>query len=470
MAEKKEKDEKSEIEKKLFVERKSAWEILDKKEIKDSFELAEEYKLFLNENKSEREIVAFAKKTVEKKGFVDISKATASSKKIFAINHDKNILILDLSEGKISNGLRILGSHIDSVRLDFKLSPVYESDGFAMINLHYYGGIKKYHWLNVPLAMHGVVFDKKGNKINISLGEKESEPVFVISDLLPHLEGKEFESEKATEIIKGEDMDAIGASMPIDDKKVKEKIKATFLKALNDKYNIIEEDFISAEVSLYPATKARDVGVDKAIIGAPAHDDRACSFVALKSLLDSKSRFPSAVLFVDKEEIGSTGNTAMSSIFLEETLTKIAKMKGEKVSGQEILFNSMAISADGTSGLDTKYMDKMDLTNVNKMGHGIAIEKATGSGGKYYGSDANAEYMSFIRQILGKANVPFQYGEMGKVDQGGGGTIAYLLAKYNMNIVDAGPPILAMHSPFELLSKIDLYCTYKAYKAFLELK
>ena len=465
----KEKDEKSKLEKELFSENKNAWELLVT-EKKAAFKLSEDYKEFLDANKTEREIVEWAEKVAKKNGFVSIDQAGAGAKKIYATNRAKNILLIDLGNSKLSSGMRIIGAHIDSLRLDLKMSPVYEADPFLMINLHYYGGIKKYQWLDVPLAMHGVVFNKKGEKINVIIGEDISEPVFIISDLLPHLEGAEGKEKLAKDIIKGEELDAIGATMPIEDKKVKEKIKATFLKAMNDKYKIIEDDFASAELSLYPAMKARDVGLDSALVGAPAHDDRACSFLAVKSILESNSTQAKMVFLVDKEEIGSTGNTSMESMFLENTIEKVAKLKKESATAKEILSASKAISADVTSAYDSKFADKMDATNMNKIGYGVAIEKSTGSGGKYYGSDANAEYMSWIRGMLNDAKIPWQFGELGKVDQGGGGTIAYILAKYNMEIVDMGAPVLAMHSPFELISKIDFLCTQKAYTAFFERK
>ena len=453
----------------LFLEQKSAWELLEN-QTKKAFELGEEYKDFLNNNKSEREIVTFVEKLVKKKGFVSIDKATKANKKIYAINHHKAIALIDLGKSNLSKGINILGSHIDSLRLDLKLNPFYESEPFAMIDLHYYGGIKKYHWLNVPLSMHGVIINKKGEKKEIVIGEDEKEPVFVISDLLPHLEGQDYANKKATDIITGEAMDALGASIPVDDKKTKEKIKANLLSILNKKYDVVEEDFVSADISLFPAFRARDVGIDAGMIGAPAHDDRSCSFLGVKAFLNSNSTKACAMLLVDKEEIGSVGNTAMSSMFFENLIDTIAKLNGEKVSAKEILQNSKAISADVTSGLDPKYADKMDPHNLNKLGYGVAMEKGTGHGGKYSGSEAHAEYMSQMRTMLDKAKIPWQYGEIGKVDQGGGGTIAYLLAKYNMDIIDAGPPVLAMHSPFEIVSKIDLLSTLLAYTAFFESK
>jgi aspartyl aminopeptidase len=464
-----EKDERTEIEKKLFEDKKSAYELLSANEKKEATTIAEDYKKFLGENKSERNVVTYFEELAKKKGFVELSKATKENKKIYAINHSKNILLADLGAGKIEEGLKIIGSHIDVLRLDLKASPIYESGPFAMINLHYYGGIKKYHWLNVPLSMSGVVFLKNGKKVEISVGEKEDEPVFVITDLLPHLEKSESgEPKSAKDIIKGEDMDALAGSIPIDDKKTKEKIKANFLNILNKKYGIVEGDFFAAEVSLYPALKPRDVGIDASMIGGAGQDDRICSYSAVKALFDGKIKSPSVVLLVDKEEIGSVGNTSMDSFFLENVIEEISTLKNTKVSAKKILSLSKAISGDVTGATDSKFIDKFDPMNCYVMGYGVAVEKCTGSGGKYYGSDANAEYIQHIVSILDNAKVPWQTGELGKVDQGGGGTIAYMLAKYNMNIVDMGPPILAMHSPFEISSKVDLYCTYRAYKAFFE--
>lgn len=454
----------------LFRKDKSAWEILNKNEIKQAFDLSEEYKDFLAKYRSERDIIEYVEKLVSKKGYKEISKASKNDKKIYAINHKKNIVLINIGKGKIEDGFRIVGTHVDALRLDLKLNPVYESEKFAMINLHYYGGMKKYQWLNLPMSLHGVIFDKNGKEIKVSIGNKDNEPVFVISDLLPHLEGEDWSQKKAREIIPGEAMDAIGASIPVEDEKTKEKVKATFLKAINDKYKITESDFVSADLSLYPALKPRDVGIDSGLIGGPAHDDRVCSFIAVKAILDSKNTLPTIAFLVDKEEIGSVGNTGMSSYFLENTIEKIINKTNAKISARLILEKSIAISGDVTSGLDPKYADKMDPHNQNKIGYGISVEKGTGHGGKYSGSEAHAEFMSWFRSLYDKNNVPWQYGEIGKVDQGGGGTIAYLLAKYNMNIVDAGPPVLAMHAPFELVSKADVFSTYKAYKTFYESK
>lgn len=456
--------------KELFRKDKSAWELLTKEEIKTAFLMSEEYKKFRNEVKTERDSVEYFEKLAKKEGYVELSKANKTTQKIYATNHKKNILLINLGKSKLEEGLRIIGTHIDVLRLDLKLNPIYETEPFAMINLHYYGGIKKFHWLNLPMSLHGIIFDKNGKGIKISIGDKDDEPVFVISDLLPHLEDRGEEMKKMNQIIAGEAMDAIGASIPVEDKNTKEKVKAQFLKAINEKYGITETDFVSADLGLYPSLKQRDVGIDKGLIGGPAHDDRICSYLAIEAIIKSKNNKPIAALLVDKEEIGSVGNTGMSSLFFENVIDKLISKRGEKISAKLVLEKSIAISGDVTSGFDPKYADKMDPYNMNKLGYGICLEKGTGHGGKYSGSEAHAEFISWFRQLFTKNNVPWQYGEIGKVDQGGGGTIAYLLAKYNMNIVDAGPAVLAMHAPFEIISKADLYSTYKAYKVFYESK
>lgn len=456
--------------KELFRKDKSAWELLTKEEIKTAFLMSEDYKKFRNEVKTERDSVEYFEKLAKKEGYVELSKANKTTQKIYATNHKKNILLINLGKSKLEEGLRIIGTHIDVLRLDLKLNPIYETEPFAMINLHYYGGIKKFHWLNLPMSLHGIIFDKNGKGIKISIGDKDDEPVFVISDLLPHLEDRGEEMKKMNQIIAGEAMDAIGASIPVEDKNTKEKVKAQFLKAINEKYGITETDFVSADLGLYPSLKQRDVGIDKGLIGGPAHDDRICSYLAIEAIIKSKNNKPIAALLVDKEEIGSVGNTGMSSLFFENVIDKLISKRGEKISAKLVLEKSIAISGDVTSGFDPKYADKMDPYNMNKLGYGICLEKGTGHGGKYSGSEAHAEFISWFRQLFTKNNVPWQYGEIGKVDQGGGGTIAYLLAKYNMNIVDAGPAVLAMHAPFEIISKADLYSTYKAYKVFYESK
>ncbi len=452
----------------LFLKQKNAWEQLDEKETKKVFEFGEEYKDFLNNNITERKIVEFVEKEAKKRGFVDIEKATKNSKKVYAKNFKKNIVLFDFGKGKMKDGFRLIGAHIDSLRLDLKIKPLYESEQFVMFNLHYYGGIKKYHWLNIPMTLQGVIINKEGKEIKVSIGANENEPVFTIPDLMPHLEGRE--EKKVSDIIKGEDLDAIAGSIPVKDKKTKEKIKANILSLLNKKYGIKEEDFVSADLGLYPATKARDVGLDRGIVGGAAHDDRAGSFTAIKAIFDAKSNLPKMVVLVDKEEIGNVGNTSMNSYFLENTIDKLAKIRGEKTGGREVLEKSLAISADTGSALDPKFADKSDPHTTNKLGYGVAFEKGTGAGGKYYGSEAHAEYVHFMRRLMEKGKVPWQYGTIGKVDQGGGGTIAYILAKYNMNIIDAGTPALGVHSPFELISKVDLYCAYKAFKVFFEIK
>lgn len=471
MADKKEKKESEILKEKLAFKSESAWEKLDKSENDKVFALADEYKEFLSHHKTEREIVEFGKRQSEKKGFIPMEKASLKPGSNFWVeNKGKNLGFVVVGKHGLDNGLRMIISHIDSCHLDLKINPLYESSGLVMLNTHYYGGIKKYHWVNEPLALHGVVFLKNGKKLDIVLGEKSGEPVFCIPDLLPHVGYKAYAEKKIADAITGEQLDAVAASIPFIEKDATDKIKLNLLKLLNEKYGMVEEDFFSAELQLVPSVKPRDVGFDEGLIGAYGHDDRACSFAALSALLEVKGipEHTIMVLWMDKEEIGSTGATGSESFFLERVIDEIrTKLKSAK-STLEILANSYVLSADVEASIDPKYTEFFDSMNANVTGFGVAISKSTGSGGKYDGSDANAEFMAFIRKLFNDNNVVWQTGELGKVDEGGGGTVAKYFAKYGCEIVDVGPPVLAMHSPFELISKVDLYMGKKAYKVFLE--
>lgn len=460
------KEEESPIEKKYYKKEKVGWEELSNKENEEIEKLSKNYRKFLDSYKIEREIVKGVEELAKKNGYVSIQQANKNTKKIYAINRDKNIVLIQHGKKPMEKGLRIIGTHIDVLKLDFKPNPVFQDGEYCMINLHYYGGIKNFHWMNVPLAIHGVIFDEKGKKTEIVIGENEEDPVFVITDLLPHL-GKDVDEKTAKDIIRGEQLDALAATIPIEDKKAKEKVKAKFFEAINKKYSITEEDFISAELCLVPAIKSREIGIDKSMIGAPAHDDRSCSYLAVEAVMQTKNpEYTSIAFLTDKEEIGSVGNTAMSSYFFENLITELIKKKNENTTAREVLAKSRILSGDVTAATDPKFRDKFDGHNANKIGYGVAIEKYTGSGGKYYGNDANAEYISWIRQMLNENKIIWQTGELGKVDEGGGGTIAHILAKTGAEVVDVGPPVLAMHSPFEIVSKVDLYNTLKTYKAF----
>lgn len=459
------------IREKLGRNNLSAWERSTPSDHKAAFSLGEEYKDFLRGAKTEREIVAFGKHVLSREKFVPLSRVhLAPGKRFLVENKGKNLVAGIIGKKGLGSGLRVIVSHIDANRLDWKSNPFYEDGGQCFINLHYYGGIKKYHWVNLPLALHGTVFLKNGKRVEISLGEKSDEPVFSISDLLPHVGGKTLNAKTAADLVPGEQLDAVAATIPLPEKDTREKIKLRLLELLHESYGLVEEDFFSAELQLVPAIQPRDVGFDRSLIGAYAHDDRACSFAAMNALLDvtKTPEYTSLVVWMDKEEIGSTGATGSESLFLENTIETLCAQGGTKETAHQVLASAYFISADVTSALDSKYKEFFDVPNTNRIGYGVSVERETGYGGKYDGSHANAEYLSFLRSLLNSENIAWQTGEIGKVDEGGGGTVAKYFARYGCEIADVGPPVLAMHSPFELLSKIDLYMTYKAYLAFLE--
>jgi aspartyl aminopeptidase len=475
VAEEKKKKESELIREKLGRNEESAWERLGEGELKKVWPLAEEYKRFLSEQKTEREIASFIKRTAEKNGFQAMNRSSfEAGSRIVTVHREKNVALVILGKRGLEQGLRVIVSHIDALRLDWKVNPFYEDGGLALINLHYYGGMKKYHWVNVPLALHGIVFLKDGKKLEVSLGEKEEEPVFVISDLLPHVGGKVFAEKKAPDIVPGESLDAIAASIPLNEKGAENKVKLRLLKSLHEKYGLVEEDFFSAELQLVPATKPRDIGFDGSLIGAYGHDDRASAFAGLKAILDVSGtpEFTSIMLFMDREEIGSTGATGSENMFLENLVGELCKKQPLSwvKTNRQILADSLFLSADVTSALDSKYKEFFDPTNSNFVGHGVSIERETGYGGKYDGSAASAEFLSFLRKLFNENNVVWQSGEISKVDEGGGGTVAKYFAKYGCEIADVGAPVLAMHSPFEIVSKVDLYEAYKAYRVFFESK
>jgi aspartyl aminopeptidase len=452
MADKKKKDNK---ESKFAYKKKSAWEILTKDQINKAFTFCEDYKKFLNSAKTEREAVKYINETAKK-----------AKKKIF-INREKEAAIVIPGKKYLSEGLRIVISHIDSPRLDLKQIPLYEeaSSNVALFETHYYGGIKKFHWVVIPLALHGVLIKKDGKKIIFNIGEKESDPVFSVPDILPHLSHKVQDNKKIGEAITGESLDIMVGSKPaIGD--FSEKIKTALLNKLNKDYGITEEDFISAELEAVPAMKARDLGFDKSLVAGYGQDDRVCAYTALKAGLDIKNPdYTSVILFVDKEEIGSEGNTtAQVTTFLRS----IIKELNPKVDVDTIMLKSKVISADVNAAVTPNYTDAFELKNASSLGYGVVMSKFTGHGGKYSANDASAEYVSEIRTILNKNKIPWQTGELGKVDNGGGGTVAKYFSRLGMEVIDLGPAVMSMHSPYEVTSKVDIYSTYLAYKAFLE--
>ncbi len=456
-----------ELKEKLENKTKSAWEnsTVEKKELE---KFAKEYIDFLSRNKTEREAVSAIREIALANGYTQ-----EVGSKFFVENHGKNIALVSIGENDISKGVKLIVSHIDSPRLDLKQNPLYEDTELAFLKTHYYGGIKKYQWVTRPLALHGVVITKNGQKLEISIGEKDDEPIFMILDLLPHLSHKKQDDKKIGEAICGEKLNVLIGSIPYEtSEELKDKVKLNILNILYKKYKIIEKDFQSAELEVVPAGKAREVGFDRSIIAGYGQDDRVCAFTSLKALLDAKpDKNTYVVLFSDKEEIGSDGNTGAKSLFLKQIIKQILvnkKVKPDMITIEECLFNSQAVSADVNGAVDPDWKEVHEERNAAKMGHGVCMTKFTGARGKSGASDANAEYIGKLRNILDDAQVSWQTGELGKVDEGGGGTIAKYLAYYGMDVVDMGPAILSMHAPVEVASKIDVYMTYKAYKAFLE--
>lgn len=435
---------------------------------KDIYKFAEEYKFFINECKTEREANDYIVKQAIKEGFTEYSfgdKLKRGDKK-FIVNRGKSVVLFKIGENNIENdGIRIIASHIDAPRIDLKQVPLYESDGLCFLKTHYYGGIKKYQWTAMPLALHGVVVLKNGKKVNISIGEKEDDPVFYINDLLPHLGVKQMQL-NAREVINAEQLNIVVGGFPLNNKDEKEKLKANVLKILNKKYGMVEEDFISSELSVVPAFKAKDVGFDRALIGGYGHDDRVCAFPSLEGIFDVKNKNTCMCVLVDKEEIGSEGNTGMKSMFYEDIITEICIALNANV--RKVRQKSMCISADVTSAYDSNFADVFEKNNSAILSCGVCMNKYTGAAGKSGASDASAETVGKIREIFAKNNVFWQTAELGKVDIGGGGTVAKFIAQLNIDTVDIGVPVISMHAPYELISKADLYSAYTAYKAFLE--
>jgi len=448
------KDSKKDKESKYAYKKKSAWEIFSKAKIKNAFDFCEDYKIFLDLAKTEREAI---------QKINDIAK---SGKKKIIINREKEAAIIVNGKKPISNGLRIVISHIDCPRLDLKQIPLYEdtSSNVALFETHYYGGIKKYQWVIIPLSLHGIVVKKDGKKVEFTLGEDNSDPIFSVPDLLPHLAYKVQASKKLDDAITGESLDITVGSQPVKGE-VGEKIKTGILEKIHKDYGITEEDFISAELEAVPAFKARDMGFDRSLIGAYGQDDRACAYTSLKAIMDLKNpEYTAIVLFVDKEEIGSEGNTtAQVATFLRSIIKKL----DPKIDPDDVMLKSKVVSADVNAAVTPNYTEVFELKNASTLGCGVVMSKFTGHGGKYAANDASAEYVFEIRTLLNKEKIPWQAAELGKVDTGGGGTVAKYFSRLGMEVIDLGPPVLSMHSPYEVTCKVDIYSSYLAYKAFL---
>lgn len=452
------------------------WTGYSEKEKKEIEKISKEYKEFLNKGKTEREVVENTVSILEENGYKDIEsvKSLKEGDKVFYNNRNKNVLASIIGKESIEKGMNMIVSHVDSPRLDLKMNPLLEDEEFLLLNTHYYGGIKKYQWVATPLAIHGVVFLKNGKKVDFVVGEKDDDPVFCIPDILPHLSANVQNDRKARDVIKGEELKVLFGSVPVNDKDVKEKIKTNILLELEKQYRIEEEDFFSAEIEIVPATKARDIGFDRGMIGAYGQDDRICAYTSLKALLDIKKVNKTVLCyFADKEEVGSDGSTGLNSSLIEYYVGKLLKLTNKNYDDQilrETLWNSRAISADVTAGIDPIFKSVHDPKNAARLSHGVPVAKYTGHGGKYSSNDADAEYMFEIRETFNKNKVAYQIGGFGKVDEGGGGTVAKFLAYYGIRTIDIGPALLSMHSLFEVSSKVDIYESYKAYKAFYTIK
>ncbi len=463
------------------MEKKNAWEKYPEgKKRKKVLDFAEEYRKFISECKTERECTSQLYADAVANGFVDLQDLIADKKtlkpgdRIVANNMGKGLALFVVGKKNIQQGMNILGAHIDSPRMDLKQVPLYEDTQMALLDTHYYGGIKKYQWVTLPLALHGVICKKDGTTVTINIGDKPGDPVVGVSDLLIHLSADQL-AKKGTELVQGENLDVLVGSIPGEEKdendeKIKERVKANILSILSSEYDIDEDDFLSAEIEVVPAGEARDYGLDRSMIMGYGHDDRVCAFPSYKAILGiKKPEYTSVCLLVDKEEIGSVGATGMHSRFFEDCVAEIINLAGDysDLAVRRAMRNSKVLSSDVSAGYDPNYPSVMEKKNSAYFGKGLVFNKYTGSRGKSGSNDANAEYIAKLRKIMDDNDVSFQTAELGKVDQGGGGTIAYILANYGMNVIDSGVAVLNMHAPWEIISKVDLYEAYRGYLAFL---
>lgn len=453
---------------------KNVWNIRSESELARINTLAEDYKEYISQGKTERRCVDLAVMEAEKRGFISLEdkirkdEALKPGDKVYAHCMKKSLLLAVIGQEPIENGMNILGAHIDSPRLDLKQNPLYEDTGMALLDTHYYGGIKKYQWVTIPLAIYGVVIKKDGSTIQVEIGDKEGDPVFCITDLLVHLAGEQMEK-KAKEVIEGEGLDILIGSQPEKDAD-KDAVKRNILKLLKDMYNIEEDDFLSAEIEIVPAGKARDCGLDRSMIMGYGQDDRVCAYTSLMALLEAENLSRTGIcLLADKEEVGSVGATGMHSHFFENTIAEIMNLTGEysELSLRRALRNCFMLSSDVSAAFDPNYAASFEKKNSAYFGKGLVFNKYTGARGKSGCNDANAEYLAKLRKVMDDEGILFQTSELGKVDVGGGGTIAYILANYGMEVIDSGIALLNMHAPWEISSKADIYEAYKGYGAFL---
>ena len=452
----------------------NAWTYYNENDLKALEKLSADYIDFLSEGKTERECTELLVAMAEAAGYRNLDDVIAKEEKlakgdkVYAVNMHKAVMMLNIGDDIVNKGMNILGAHIDSPRMDIKQNPLYEAEELAYLNTHYYGGIKKYQWVTLPLAIHGVVCKPDGTTVKIAIGEKDDEPVFFVSDLLIHLADEQMKK-VAAKVVEGEDLDIIIGSKPLEGDE-KEAVKANMLKLLKDYYDIEEDDFWSAELEVVPAGRAREAGFDRSMILSYGHDDRCCAYPSALAMIDVENPETTACgLFVDKEEIGSVGATGMESHFFEDIMREVLDRMGiySELNLTRVLRNSRMLSSDVNAAYDPLYASAFDKQNASKFGHGLVFSKFTGSRGKSGSNDANAEYLASLRAMMDKHNVVYQAAELGKVDIGGGGTIAYILSLYGMQVVDSGIAVLSMHAPWEATSKADIYEAYKGYKAFL---
>lgn len=449
---------------------KNTWEKY-KDNLNEVMEYNEGYKDYISKNKTERACVKDSIRLAKEKGFkpLDSFETLKPGDKVYVNNRDKNIALFVIGNKPLTEGMRILGAHIDSPRMDLKQNPLYESEGFVLADTHYYGGVKKYQWVTIPLSLYGVIAKKDGTVVDVVIGEDDNDPVVGISDLLIHLAAEQLDK-KAAKVIEGENLDVTLGSMPLVGEE-KDAVKANILKLLKDKYDIEEEDFVSAEIEVVPSGKARDYGLDCSMIAGYGHDDRVCAYTSLTAILDMDvCDYTCCTILVDKEEIGSVGATGAQSLFFENTVGEMLVKMGidSFVQTRLTLSRSKMLSSDVSAGVDPLFVSVNDKKNAAYLGNGIVFNKYTGARGKSGSNDASAEYVARIRAVMDESNIHYQTAELGKVDLGGGGTIAYILGNYNMDVIDAGIAVLNMHAPMEVVSKVDVYETYQAYKAFLK--
>jgi aspartyl aminopeptidase len=452
----------------LFYSPKHANYVCDEKEIAKADRFCDDYIKFLNECRTEREAAAFAIAAAEKNGYAKFNPAKKykAGDKVYYDVHGKAVMLCTFGKRSIKEGTRILAAHIDSPRLDLKPNPLYEDEELALFKTHYYGGIKKYQWPTIPLALHGVIYKKDGSCVTVRIGDAEGDPRFVVTDLLPHLDKTDRPMSK---VIKGEELNILIGSRPYGNEPGEKLVKLNIMKILNEKYGITEADFLSAELEAVPAFPATDIGFDRSLIGSYGHDDRVCAYPSLKAALDAKKpEFTTVTVLTDKEETGSDGNTGLHSSYLKQFISDLSALEG--VPGRDVLRNSECLSADVNAGYDPTFGSVHDKMNAAYLNKGIVLTKYTGSGGKGGTNDANAEFVSKVRTVFDKSKTLWQTGELGKVDEGGGGTVAKYVANLGVSTVDVGVPVLSMHAPFEIVAKTDVYMAYKGFKAFLESK